>query len=441
VEASPRGTGPQGGSRPAPPKHLPPEEVVWQYVESRVGAVAVWGTAVAAGAVTHFATVQMGLETVAQEDCLEVLRLRIEDTVLAPGLIFFRYDGPPDLLHDVTAFSNVYGFVHVATDLPVVNDKDAALRAFEELPAGMSWAIPLSAWAHAFPALPSPFPAPGAPRPSFRVVCDRLGPHPFRSVSVCAAFGGTLQDTFGWPTNLNRPDLEVFLRLAFTTLVVGVRLSKGHTAASRVLTRKEDPARPHVLVSTTLQSCVAHCLARLGRITPGMVVCDPMAGTGSICLQGLAGWSRAVYLAGDIDTEAVSSAGINAKGRAVDVYHWDVRRLPLRTNAVDVLISDLPFGQRCGTHNQNLRLYKPALCEMARVCHAETGRAVLLTIEDRLTRECIAELSDYWTIASEDLVLMGHCCHCLVLHRTSKTPERGEVQRTPKRKARVAATR
>jgi len=38
---------------PAPPWPRPPDGV--------------WGTAVAAGAVTHFATVQMGLETVARE--------------------------------------------------------------------------------------------------------------------------------------------------------------------------------------------------------------------------------------------------------------------------------------------------------------------------------------------------------------------------------------
>lgn len=65
----------------------------------------------------------------------------------------------------------------------------------------------------------------------------------------------------------------------------------------------------------------------------------------------------------------------------VDVAQWDATRLPLRSQCVDVVVSDLPFGKRLGRKADNRVLYYHSLVELARVTKLKTGRAVLLTTD------------------------------------------------------------
>lgn len=71
------------------------------------------------------------------------------------------------------------------------------------------------------------------------------------------------------------------------------------------------------------------------------------------------------------------------KGRSmpVDVAQWDATKLPFRSQCVDVIVSDLPFGKRIGSRGDNRVLYYHSLVEMARITRTETGRAVLLTYD------------------------------------------------------------
>lgn len=62
-----------------------------------------------------------------------------------------------------------------------------------------------------------------------------------------------------------------------------------------------------------------------------------------------------------------------------DVARWDVTKLPIRSQVVDAVVTDLPFGKRLGSQVDNRVLYYRALVELARVTRVNTGRAVLLT--------------------------------------------------------------
>lgn len=59
----------------------------------------------------------------------------------------------------------------------------------------------------------------------------------------------------------------------------------------------------------------------------------------------------------------------------LDIYQWDVCNLPLKSNRVDVFVTDLPFGKKSGSKHENWTLYPKALKEMARVCSTGSGRA------------------------------------------------------------------
>ena len=105
----------------------------------------------------------------------------------------------------------------------------------------------------------------------------------------------------------------------------------------------------------------------------------------------------------------------------LDVYQWDVRRLPLRPNSVDVIVSDLPFGKKSGSKHENWTLYRAALKELARVCPPEKGRAVLLTQDKRVMAQMLKE-SDVWKKKWVSWINMGGLqSGVYVLGRTAKS--------------------
>ncbi|CAG2066259.1 unnamed protein product, partial [Timema podura] len=67
----------------------------------------------------------------------------------------------------------------------------------------------------------------------------------------------------------------------------------------------------------------------------------------------------------------------------INTLTWDATKLPLRDGVVDLFISDLPFGKRCGSKKGNPHLYTNVVREMARTAVPGTGRAVLLTHDTR----------------------------------------------------------
>jgi len=60
---------------------------------------------------------------------------------------------------------------------------------------------------------------------------------------------------------------------------------------------------------------------------------------------------------------------------------WDVTNLPLRSDVIDGIVCDMPFGRQCSSSTQNRILYPKAFSELARVCRKKVGRAVILTLE------------------------------------------------------------
>ncbi|KPA82223.1 hypothetical protein ABB37_03341 [Leptomonas pyrrhocoris] len=117
-------------------------------------------------------------------------------------------------------------------------------------------------------------------------------------------------------------------------------------------------------------------------------------------------------------------------GSAFAVLRCDATRVPVRAGSVECVVSDMPFGRRCGSHKGNVRLYPPFLRECHRLLRSPSpqpptavvhdahtcatvewwrcssggkctapvrsvgGRAVLLTVEHRLMVETLEQLRD-----------------------------------------------
>jgi 23S rRNA G2445 N2-methylase RlmL len=157
----------------------------------------------------------------------------------------------------------------------------------------------------------------------------------------------------------------------------------------------------------------------VGGLRCGDLLVDPCCGCGTVgemaaqeelssCEEeesGKKGTKRVFVLSGDSDSHAVACAAGNVK-RAVsvaaataaaaaarggerggclaaknsvvliDVVQWDATRLPLRKGVVDRLVTDLPFGKKCGSRQNNHTLYPRFFKECARVLRTGTRNGV-----------------------------------------------------------------
>ena len=97
----------------------------------------------------------------------------------------------------------------------------------------------------------------------------------------------------------------------------------------------------------------------------------------------------------DISEKAILAAKENAKtaGANVFFYNTDCRRFSLHERA-DEIISNLPFGNRVGTHTDNVRLYDDLFMLMPKWLK-EGGIAVLYTMENTLLMQKIRENSRF----------------------------------------------
>ena len=111
---------------------------------------------------------------------------------------------------------------------------------------------------------------------------------------------------------------------------------------------------------------------------------------------------------------------LNRKTLPLDIYRWDVCNLPLKSNSVDVFISDLPFGKKSGSKHENWELYPKALEEMARVCVAESGRAVLLTQDKRVMGQVLNRSAQWKKDVTLWINMGGLKAGIYVLSRTKK---------------------
>ncbi|XP_060076883.1 tRNA (guanine(6)-N2)-methyltransferase THUMP3-like [Ylistrum balloti] len=236
--------------------------------------------------------------------------------------------------------------------------------------------------------------------PAFRVTCKRAGAnHKFDSMCAASNFGAAINNYFNWNVDMIKFDIEVVLNISENDIRVCLALTRGSLHKRNIVS----------FGPTTLRSTIAYSMLRLCEIKPGDVVCDPMCGTGSIPIELAQNWKNNFVIGGDVSKRFLARAienidGVNNKRAekqrgtvAADLMHWNAKKLPLRNSCVDVFISDLPFGVRMGSFAKNWKLYADSMEEMARVCTPKTGRAVLLTQDQKCIHKTMSMFTKYWT--------------------------------------------
>ena len=265
--------------------------------------------------------------------------------------------------------------------------------------------------------------------PTFRATCYRSGEncHPFGSMDVARAFGGAINDKFGWGVKMKGFDLDVLITIDITQVYVGISLTK-----ESLFKRNIEHFGP-----TTLRATICASLLQLANIQPGEIVVDPMCGGASIPIEGAIAFKQGFHIGGDNHDKAVTRSADNFKSLSDsltkasnssiyqqlpgDIIQWDVTKIPLRNNSVDVFVTDLPFGKRSGSKADNRVLYPKIMNSMARVVKPSTGRAVVLTQDKTSMFKAQGKFNKFWKVNRQHYCNIGGLAALVfIMSRTEK---------------------
>jgi tRNA (guanine6-N2)-methyltransferase len=338
-----------------------------------------------------------GLETVAFSE----IRAEIPDAELvkfARGIALFRTNASPDDLLALRTVEDVFFALAYVTGLGHGPD---ALRVIHSATQNANIPKALALWRRAHD---------GEQPTTWRVVSQKSGAHDFRRVDAGRAVSNALQRAMPRATRQVKDDsdLEVWLWLSGSELLVGVRLSDA-TMRHREYKREHLPA--------SLRPTVAAAMSLLSRPSEKDIVLDPLCGAGTILVERglMTPFDR--LIGGDIEEEAVGMARRNtrAAGILATIRSWDARALPLDDASVTRILTNLPFGKKVGSHETNEDLYNALIKEFGRAL-APGGLMVTLTSEDRLWKTILRD--NGWKVVKKVvLVVLGLPASIFIIER------------------------
>ncbi|KAI8602791.1 S-adenosyl-L-methionine-dependent methyltransferase [Dissophora ornata] len=153
---------------------------------------------------------------------------------------------------------------------------------------------------------------------------------------------------------------------------------------------------------TSLKIETAYTLLAMADPKPGDIVIDMCSGVGTIPIIGAVHYPKSFFAGFEFKEDNVEKAAENSRGMLLkagqdssrgsgspirslqpSLFVGDARAMCLRSGTVDLIVSDLPWGQRESTHKTNCKLYPKLVKEVIRMLRVN-GRAVLVTGERKL---------------------------------------------------------
>jgi 23S rRNA G2445 N2-methylase RlmL len=219
----------------------------------------------------------------------------------------------------------------------------------------------------------------------YRVIARMAGEHEFRRIDLARAVSRGIAERrdHSWRLSLEEADVEFWATLFRDELLLAIRLSDERT-------RHRDYKVAHLPGS--LRPSVAAALAVLSHPAPEDVVLDPFCGAGTILIERAQLGRYRLLIGSDCDGGALSAAreNIGPRYKPLELHRWDAASLPLPDHSVDRIISNLPWGIRHGSHEENRRLYPRFLQEFRRLI-TPGGMIVILTGETGLMSDLVGK--------------------------------------------------
>ncbi len=285
---------------------------------------------------------------------------------------------------------------------------------------------------------------------TFYVERHRGGQHSFSGVELCQTVASAVASTTGWEPQLHGATLTLMCHLHHNELFVGLRLSDSCAWMTSGAARAKE-----TWTNCTIQPNVAHALLRMCNLPKsndgsGALLVDPCCGNGTtpLVVADEPSWRSTFCLAGDMDPTVLANTRTNL--RALDEYQrrsngetekskrsscrslppgcdlvlWDSTNLPLRSGIVDRVVSDLPFGKRCGSKHQAAMLYPMILREGSRV--TRSGRSDTQMVLLGAVGPCCSLLNSperwQWAVRAQVRMSLGGL-DGMILHLSRRTAQ------------------
>lgn len=294
-------------------------------------------------------------------------RVSAQEMAAAPGVVVkevgyrrvaVEYESAPAQLATMRTVDDV--FLHLATWSGIGHRREVLATL-----AGLGAALPVE---HAAAVIADVRPL-RSPR-AFSVTANFVGKRNYGSDEIRDVVGDAISSTTGWAYERDDrlADLNVRVFIEHERAFVGARIAEGplHRRAYKV-----------AHIPGSLKPPVAAALLRLGGIRRGMRVFDPCCGAGTIVIEAALMGARAC--GGDIGQGAVGAARVNANQASVDASfsRWDAMAAPVVDGGVDLVATNLPWGQEVEVGTPLALLYRRICGEIERAV-GQAGRAVLL---------------------------------------------------------------
>ncbi|XP_075720536.1 U6 snRNA (guanine-N(2))-methyltransferase THUMPD2 isoform X2 [Rhinoderma darwinii] len=211
---------------------------------------------------------------------------------------------------------------------------------------------------------------------TFRVSCRCSGVYTktMTAQDIGRYIGVSLSKQFGWKPDLRRPRLEVFVHLNDMYSVVGFPILR------------QPLANRDYIKSTGLRATTAWAMASLAEISTSKYVLDPMCGVGTILLEAALEWPHASFLGIDKSESQLKHALENVKKagvmNSVAFLKASVLGLPILSESMDVVISDIPFGKKFTCSKDMKELLPDIIRQMERVLRV--GGVLVLLLSQKL---------------------------------------------------------
>jgi tRNA (guanine6-N2)-methyltransferase len=217
----------------------------------------------------------------------------------------------------------------------------------------------------------------------YRVVARMVGEHQYRRNDFARAVsrGIAERNDRSWRLVEDDADVEFWATLLLGELILAIRLSD-----ERMRHRGYKVAH----IPGSLRPSVAAALVRLSHPEPQDVVLDPFCGAGTVLIERAHAQRYALLIGCDYEPRALSAArdNIGPRYKPIELHPWDALAVPLPNHSVRKIITNLPWGVRHGSHEDNRRFYPRIISEFQRLL-SPGGRIVMLTAETRLMSELI----------------------------------------------------
>ncbi|MHC1716431.1 MAG: TRM11 family methyltransferase [Candidatus Dojkabacteria bacterium] len=155
-------------------------------------------------------------------------------------------------------------------------------------------------------------------------------------------------------------------------------------------------------VPAGINPSLAYIMCMIAELEEKDIVCDPFCGTSVIPITALKYFNVKRVICSDVSGGAIEKSKINFKFSHLpdDKYKLlrsDVKEPKFKKQNIDKIITNLPFGIRVGSHEENKSTYE-GLELLARKILRKKGRLIVLTQEKVLLREVFKKES--WNVKS-----------------------------------------